>query len=119
MADFSESSLRKLEETDSREFARWDEMTRCFPPEILEGLNNRMTLEDAPGDYFKRKDQSHLQNMRLDLNLLDLTDKQLIAISLVFYGGLKKRRAARAMSISSQALTEHIQAGLKKILKSL
>jgi len=43
----------------------------------------------------------------------------LMAVSLVFYGGLKKKRAARAMNISSQALTDHLKAGLKKIGRSL
>jgi predicted DNA-binding protein (UPF0251 family) len=53
------------------------------------------------------------------LGELDLTDRQLMAVSLVFYGGLKKNRAARAMNISSQALTDHLKAGLKKIGRSL
>jgi len=44
-----------------------------------------------------------------------LTDKQLMAVSLVFYGGLKKKLAARIMKISSQALSDHVKAGLKKM----
>jgi len=46
---------------------------------------------------------------------MGLTDKQLIAVSLVFYGNLKKKVAARIMKISSQALTDHLKAGLKKM----
>lgn len=75
--------------------------------------------EDAGGDFFMRQGDAHLKENRLNLNHLDLTDKQLIAVSLVFYGGLKKMRAARVMKISPQDLTEHIQAGLKKIRRSL
>jgi len=38
-----------------------------------------------------------------------------MAVSLVFYGGLRKKLAARIMKISSQALSDHIKAGLKKM----
>ncbi|MCF8722960.1 putative DNA-binding protein (UPF0251 family) [Nitrospina gracilis] len=37
------------------------------------------------------------------------------AVCLVFYGGLKKKKAAQVMRISSQALADHIKAALKKI----
>lgn len=37
------------------------------------------------------------------------------AVCLVFYGGVKKSRAAQAMSITSQAVGDHIKAALKKI----
>jgi predicted DNA-binding protein (UPF0251 family) len=59
------------------------------------------------------------KKINVKLGELDLTDRQLMAVSLVFYGGLKKNRAARAMNISSQALTDHLKAGLKKIGRSL
>jgi predicted DNA-binding protein (UPF0251 family) len=44
---------------------------------------------------------------------MGLTDRQLMAVSLVFYGGLTKNLAARIMKISSQALFDLIKAGLK------
>jgi predicted DNA-binding protein (UPF0251 family) len=44
-----------------------------------------------------------------------LTDKQLMAVCMVFYGGVKRKRAAQAMNITSQALSDHIKAALKKI----
>jgi predicted DNA-binding protein (UPF0251 family) len=50
---------------------------------------------------------------------LNLTDRQLLAVSLVFYGRVAKSRAARAMKISPQSLAEHLQAGLKKIQKAV
>jgi len=115
MSESAGEVIRKWDETDAREFARWDETMRCFPSEILEIMNNDFHSQEAPGEFDKRSGFSHLKDVSLDLNELDLTDKQLIAISLVFYGGLKKRRAARAMKVSSQALTEHIHAGLKKM----
>jgi len=118
MVDSRDEAIREWEQANSREFARWDEMMRCFPPETLEIMNNEFTSPEGPADFEKRGGDAYLKDVRLDLNDLDLTDKQLVAISLVFYGGLKKRRAARAMKISSQALTEHIQAGLKKIRRS-
>ena len=77
----------KWDLNNSREFARWDERMSCFPPEILEIMNNNQVQEDAGGDFFMRQGDAHLKENRLNLNHLDLTDKQLIAVSLVFYGG--------------------------------
>ena len=41
------------------------------------------------------------------------------AVSLVFLRRGEKKRAARVMSISSQAVTDHLNAALKKIGQSL
>jgi len=38
---------------------------------------------------------------------------------MVFYGGVKKKRAAQTMNITSQALSDHIKAALKKIGNAL
>lgn len=73
-------------------------------------------LWDAPvGGYQPRPEFQHLKSASIDLNDAALTDKQLTAVCLVFYGGLKKKKAAEVMRISSQALTDHIKAALKKI----
>ena len=74
---------------------------------------------EVVGDFSPRSGFSHLKKVRIDLGGLDLTDRQLLAVSLVFYGGVKKNRAARVMSISSQAVTDHLNAALKKIGRSL
>ncbi len=92
-----------------------DNHLRPTSPEILEALVNT-GLWDAPvGGYQPRPDYSHLKSASIDLNDAALTDKQLTAVCLVFYGGLKKKKAAQVMRISSQALADHIKAALKKI----
>ncbi|MZG30675.1 MAG: DUF134 domain-containing protein [Nitrospinae bacterium] len=55
----------------------------------------------------------------INLEGMGLTDRQLMAVSLVFYGGLSKKLAARIMKISSQAISDHIKAALKKISQAL
>lgn len=97
----------------------WDQRLRFVSHNVLESLGDEIPNGEAPGDFFPRDRYSHLRDIRIDLGKLDLTDRQLMAVSLVFYGGLKKNRAARAMKISSQALTDHLNAGLKKIGRSL
>ncbi|MCF8719157.1 hypothetical protein [Nitrospina gracilis] len=92
-----------------------DNHLRPTSPEILETLVNT-GLWDAPvGGYQPRPEFQHLKAAPIDLNDAALTDKQLTAVCLVFYGGLKKKKAAQVMRISSQALTDHIKAALKKI----
>ena len=57
----------------------------------------------------------HLKDISLDLVQIRLTDKQLMYVCMVFYGSVKTKRAAQAMYITSQALSDHIKAALKKI----
>ncbi len=97
----------------------WDRQLSFTSPDVLESLGSQIACGDRPGEFFPRDGYSHLKGVRVNLGVLDLTDRQLMAVSLVFYGGLKKKRAARAMNISSQALTDHLKAGLKKIGRSL
>ncbi len=87
---------------------------RYFPPDELESLRNNKAdnefLEFKPhGEY------SYLKETPLDIGGMGLTDRQIVAVSLVFFGGIKKNLAAKIMKISSQALRGHINAGLKKI----
>jgi predicted DNA-binding protein (UPF0251 family) len=97
----------------------WDPEFSFASNEILDALGSRVAGGGAPGDFSPREQFSHLKKARIDLGVLDLTDRQLMAVSLVFYGGVKKKRAARVMSISSQAVTDHLNAALKKIGRSL
>jgi predicted DNA-binding protein (UPF0251 family) len=60
-------------------------------------------------------DFEYLKEASIDLGEARLTDKQLMAVCMVFYGGVKKKRAAQAMNITSQALSDHVKAALKKI----
>ena len=102
--------------------SHWDPQLSFASPDVLESLGNQFVdgrAGESAGDFFLRGGFSHLKDIRIDLGGLDLTDRQLMAVSLVFYGGVKKNRAARVMSISSQAVTDHINAALKKIGRSL
>lgn len=99
--------------------SRWDPQLSFASPDVLETLGCQVSNGDASGDFSPRDQFSHLKNVRIDLGGLDLTDRQLMAVSLVFYGGVKKNRAARVMSISSQAVSDHLNAALKKIGRSL
>jgi len=51
----------------------------------------------------------------MDIGDMGLTDRQIVAVSLVFFGGIKRTLAAKIMKISCQALRGHIKAGLKKM----
>lgn len=99
------------------ELSAWDDRLTFAAPEILELMRN--TMSESSGEFGPRREYEHLKQVRFDLGKLDLTDRQLLAVSLVFYGGVAKARAARAMKISSQALTDHLTAALKKIQKAL
>lgn len=94
-----------------------DELLRFYPLRNLEVLQRSQKLE--AGENIRLSDYAHLRDRPIDLEEIPLTDKQLMAVSLVFYGGVKKKRAADAMKISSQTLDDHIQAALKKIETSL
>ncbi len=96
----------------------WDSQLSFASHDVLETLGGQVPEGDVAGDFFPRTGFSHLKNTRIDLGGLDLTDRQLMAVSLVFYGGVKKKRAARVMSISSQAVSDHLNAALKKISRS-
>jgi hypothetical protein len=48
-----------------------------------------------------------------------LTDKQMIAVSLVFYGSIPISKTARAIKITHQSLNDHISGALKKNERSL
>ncbi len=84
-------------------------------PDHLEFWLNRLTENPADPGYHLRPEYDHLKDIAIDLGQICLTDKQLMAVCMVFYGGVKKKRAAQAMNITSQALSDHIKAALKKI----
>lgn len=92
---------------------------RFFPLEELDLIRNAQNMGVELQDYRPRPEYSYLKDVHLDLENMSLTDKQVLAVSLVFYGGLKKKFAARIMKISSQALSDHLKAGLKKISVAL
>ncbi len=96
-------------------------LKRCPDDAALHRVNAGLSdVASLPGSiYFRRSGYEHLKTAQFDLEKANLTDKQLTAISLVFYCGAKKKRAARAMNITSQALSDHLKAGLKKIQMSL
>lgn len=96
-----------------------DPLFNFYAPEILEGWVNSGVCKSGPGQFFPRPGYEHLKENGIDLERAKLTDRQLTAVSLVFYGGATKKRAARAMNITSQALTDHLKAALKKIQASL
>jgi len=96
-----------------------DPLFDFYSTAVLEDMVNAGVCGSPTGDYFRRSGYDHLKTVTIDLEKASLTDKQLTAVSLVFYGGAKKKRAARAMSITSQALTDHLKAALKKIQNSL
>ncbi|MFQ5482162.1 MAG: hypothetical protein ACE5ER_05335, partial [Nitrospinaceae bacterium] len=84
-------------------------------PDVLEGVANAGIQSGHPWGYEAGGGYEYLRGAHLVLEEVALTDKQLTAVSLVFYGGVTKKRAAQAMKISSQALSGHIKAALKKI----
>jgi hypothetical protein len=83
-----------------------------YSPGVLERIQGASL---AATEYGCLKEYLHLRRRPINLETLALTDRQLTAVSLVFYGGVKKNRAARAMSITAQSLDEHLKAALKKI----
>jgi predicted DNA-binding protein (UPF0251 family) len=88
---------------------------RYFPLDELENIRNAQHLNVEYHEFHSREDFSYLREKSFKIEDMGLTDKQMMAVSLVFYGGLKKKIAARIMKISSQALSDHLKAGLKKI----
>lgn len=88
-------------------------------PEVLDAMRNAKIAACQPGDYDSHKDYEHLRKVHIDLNHAHLTDKQMIAVSLVFYGKVSRKRAAHAMRISTQCLKGHLDVALEKIERSL
>ncbi len=101
------------------ENAGWDDHLSFVDPDTLALMQDACQTAPVAGDCQTHADYAYLKNQSIDLGQVDLTDRQLLAVTLVFYGGVKKSRAARAMKISSQAVTDHLNAALKKIGKSL
>ncbi len=97
----------------------WDDHLTFTDPHVLGGLRDAWSLGEAPGTLSPRGEYAHLKRGGINLAAAELTDRQLLAVSLVFYGGVSKKRAARAMKISPQSLGDHLTAALKKIQKSL
>jgi predicted DNA-binding protein (UPF0251 family) len=93
----------------------YDYHLKFFPLNELEIMRNAQHFNVEVQGYQARSEFSYLKDKFLNIDEMGLTDKQLMAVSLVFYGGLKKKVAARIMKISSQALTDHINAGVKKM----
>ncbi len=103
---------------------RWQEVLEPLPddsrlyfslPDELEFWLNRLAGDLSESDCHPRSEFEYLKEVSIDLGEARLTDKQLMAVCMVFYGGVKKKRAAQAMNITSQALSDHIKAALKKI----
>ncbi|MEK9627824.1 MAG: hypothetical protein VW455_02255 [Nitrospinota bacterium] len=105
-----ELSLKELE---------GDYHLRYFPSDELEILSNIQGLDSDCLEFQPQGEFSYLKEQSIDIGSMGLTDRQIVAVSLVFYGGLKKNLAAKIMKISPQALREHVKAGLKKISKFL
>jgi predicted DNA-binding protein (UPF0251 family) len=118
MKNLSPAKVKEWEEIiDIPILNEWDNHLTFKPPEKLEQMQNASNRQPKPTGYFHRRDYAHLKDVKLNLGKLNLTDRQLLAVSLVFYGRVTKARAARAMKISPQSLSENIQAALKKIQK--
>ena len=107
---------------------RWREALEPIPddsrlyfslPDELEFWLNRLAGDSSEGGCHPRSEFEYLKEVSIDLGEVRLTDKQLMAVCMVFYGGVKKKRAAQAMNITSQALSDHIKAALKKIGNNL
>jgi predicted DNA-binding protein (UPF0251 family) len=88
-------------------------------PDQLEFWLNRLGSDCSDGEVQPRAEFAHLKEASIDLAEARLTDKQLMAVCMVFYGGVTKKRAAQAMNITSQALSDHIKAALKKIEENI
>lgn len=88
-------------------------------PGVLEGVSNARGQVDSGYMSAGVSGYGDLREMPVNLEELSLTDRQLTAVCLVFYGGVKKKRAARAMNISAQALSDHVKAALNKIRTAL
>jgi hypothetical protein len=86
-----------------------------FSPDDLETLRNYQGFQNDSLEFQSPEEYSYLKEQSMDIGDMGLTDRQIVAVSLVFYGGIKKNLAAKIMNISSAALRGHIKAGLKKM----
>ena len=77
---------------------------RFFPPGELEIIRNAQNFDVKFEDYRPRSEFSYLKEGFLNLEEMRLTDKQLMAVSLVFYGVLKKARWTNHENQQSSAL---------------
>jgi predicted DNA-binding protein (UPF0251 family) len=103
----------------SEEAVGLDNRLQFFQIEHLDVMNQSRLAQYTPERGSRENCQRYLKKLPIDLENAKLTDKQMIAISLVFYGNIPKSRAARAMKITYQSLNDHIRGALKKIEKSL
>ena len=103
----------------SEEVADLDNRLQFFQIEHLDVMNQSRLAQYTPDQGSKESCQRYLKKLPIDLENAKLTDKQMIAVSLVFYGNIPKSRAARAMKITYQSLNDHIRGALKKIERSL
>jgi DNA-directed RNA polymerase specialized sigma24 family protein len=116
--------LLNVDDSEESPKNRWQEALEPLPddsrlyfslPEDLEFWLNRLAGDAADDKSHPRSEFEYLKDASIDLGESRLTDKQLMAVCMVFYGGVKKKRAAQAMNITSQALSDHVKAALKKI----
>ncbi len=96
-----------------------DSKLQFFQNEHLDLMIQSRLAQYIPNSGSKESCYRYLKKEPIDLEDAKLTDKQMIAISLVFYGNIPKSRAARAMKITYQSLNDHINGALKKIERSL
>ncbi len=96
-----------------------DNKLQFFQIEHLDIMNQSRLAQYIPENGSKESCFKYLKKSVIDLEDAKLTDKQMIAISLVFYGNIPKSRAARVMKITYQSLNDHINGALKKIERSL
>ncbi|QPJ61476.1 MAG: hypothetical protein G3M70_06070 [Candidatus Nitronauta litoralis] len=124
--ELSEKGILKFFKTyDLTESENWEEdleqdrNMNYLDPGVLEGVANSRRSAQVSSGYGCVPGYEDLRQANIILEEIALTDKQLMAICLVFYGGVKKKHAARAMKISAQALSDHIKAALKKIKSNI
>jgi predicted DNA-binding protein (UPF0251 family) len=125
---FAIYNLLSTSDCEGASESRWQHALESLPddsrlyfslPDELEFWLNRLAGEFSDSSCHPRPEFAYLKEVPIDLGEARLTDKQLMAVCMVFYGGVKKKRAAQAMNITSQALSDHINAALKKIGNNL
>jgi len=103
----------------SEDVENLDNRLQFFQIEHLDIMNQARLAQFNPERANKQSCYQYLKKSPVNLEEAMLTDKQMIAISLVFYGNIPKSRAARVMKITHQSLNDHINGALKKIERSL
>lgn len=112
-------SRKKFIKTKINDDSRNTSPMRFFPAHKVEALHNIVSYKSAEGDYMVLSQFDHLRECPIDLESIPLTDKQLMVVSMVFYGRVKKARAAHAMKISFQSLDDILIHALRKIEECL